>query len=103
MANPRARITTRKPRKVVERNRAMLGQWTQYLITHPEILDGLPDNFELVILPDDDATLRRYNLDLLSIYGSQGKTVVFVRLTSSKKTDFEKTPPSIYVPLPLAS
>ena len=103
MANQKAKVTTRKPRKVVERNMAMLGQWTHYLIAHPEILDHLPDKFELIILPDDDVALRRYNLDLLSIYGSRGKPVVFVRLTSSKQTDFEKTPPSIYVPLPLAA
>ncbi len=58
---------------------------------------------KLVILPDDDTELRRYNLDLLSRYGSEGRPVVFVRLKSSTQADFETTPPTVYVPLPLAA
>lgn len=103
MANRTTSVKDGKPRKVVERNAALLGLWTKYVVAHPEILDGLPDNFELVILPDDDPDLRRYNLDLLSSFGSEGRPVVFVRLKSSKQTDFETAPPSIYVPLPLAA
>ena len=102
MANRKTAVTTRKPRKIVERNIALLGQWTKYLIAHPQVLDSLPEKFELVILPDDDEPVRRYNLDLLSIYGSESKPVVFVRLKSSKQADFQKMLPSIYVPLPLA-
>ena len=73
------------------------------MITHPGILDNLPGKFELVILPDDDAELRRYNLDLLSTYGGEGRPVVFVRLKSSKQADFETMPPTVYVPLSLAA
>ncbi len=103
MANRKTAVKIRKPRKVVERNIALLGQWTSYVIAHPEVLDRLPDKFELIVLPDDDAEIRRYNLDLLSRYGSEGKPVVFVRLSSSKHANFEAQPPSVYVPLPLAA
>ena len=72
----------------------------RYTLAHPEILDHLPDDFELIVLPDDDAALRRYNLDLLSHYGSEGKPVVFVRLAVSTHVDFEHIRPDVYVPLP---
>ena len=99
----RTGIRNKKPRKVVERNIALLGRWTHYVIAHPDILDNLPDKFELVILPDDDDELRRYNLDLLSTYGSEGRPVVFVRLMASTQADFETMPPTVYVPLPVAA
>jgi len=93
------KVKGRKPRKVVERNIRLLDRFTRYILAHPEILDNLPDDFELVILPDDDPEIRRYNLDVLSTHGSDGNPVVFVRLATSKKVDFERMPPNVYVPL----
>lgn len=103
MAHPTILTKTRKPRKAAERNIALFGQWTHYLLAHPEIFERLPDKFELVILPDDDDELRRYNLQLLTQYESEGQPIVFLRLKSSHSTDFEALHPSIYVPLPLAA
>ena len=94
------KVNGRKPRKVVERNVRLLGHFMRYILARPEILGGLPADFELVILPDDDPEIRRYNLDLLTTYGSAGKAVVFVRLATSKKVDFEHSRPDVYVPLP---
>jgi len=71
----------------------------QYILAHPEILDRLPANFELVILPDDDPEIRGYNLELLSAYGSEGKPVVFARLAASQGLDPENIQPDLYVPL----
>lgn len=93
------KVNGRKPRKVVERNVRLLGHFMRYVLAHPEILDGLPANFELVILPDDDPAIRRYNFDLLSTYGSEGKPIVFVRMATSKRVDFERVRPDVYVPL----
>ena len=89
----------RKPKKVVERNIALLENLMRYLLAKPQMLNSLPDNFELVVLPDDDPELRLYNLELLDIYGSGGKPVVFVRIKSSRKESLEQLRPSLYVPL----
>jgi hypothetical protein len=90
---------TKKPKNVVGRNITLLGDLMRYLLAEPQILNSLPDNFELVILPDDDPEMRQYNLELLDTYGSEGKPVVFVRIKSSREADFDKTRPSLYVPL----
>jgi len=89
----------KKPENVVQRNIALLGDLMRYLLAEPQILNSLPDNFELVILPDDDPEIRLYNLELLDASGSEGKPVVFVRLASGKKVDPGKVRPSLYVPL----
>jgi hypothetical protein len=89
----------KEPRNVVSRNIALTGEVMRYLLNHPKTFESLPDSFELVILPDDDAEMRSYNLGLLDRFGSEGKPIVFARLKSSRKVRLQEAPPSIYVPL----
>ena len=71
----------------------------RYLLDHPQVFKSLPDNFELVILPDDDPEMRLYNLELLDTYGSEGKPIVFARIQSSREGDLKQGRPSLYVPV----
>jgi hypothetical protein len=98
MAGAKVTPQTKKPKNVVQRNITLLEDLMRYLLAKPQILDSLPDNFELVILPDDDPEMRLYNLDLLDTYGSDGKSIVFVRMKSSREAD-DHARPSLYVPL----
>ncbi len=84
---------------IVEKNILLTGKVMQYLLDQPQILNTLPEDFELVILPDDDPEMRLYNLDLLDIYGSEGKPVAFARLKSSRELHLEETQASLYVPV----
>ena len=87
------------PKSVVERNITLVGELMDYLLKKPRVFSSLPDSFELVILPDDDPEVRLYNLELLDVYGSQGKPVVFVRIKSHQETSLSQTPLSLYVPV----
>ena len=87
------------PQNVVERNLALTGEIMRYLMSQPRILEALPDEFALVILPEDDPEIRLYNLELLDRYGRTGKPVVFARLKSHSGTDPHRLPPSLFVPL----
>lgn len=82
---------------IAERNITMLGQLMEYLIDHPKIFDVLPDDFELVILPEDDPEIVLYNLDLLKRHGRQDKPVVLARVKSSAEKIASE--PSIFVPI----
>jgi hypothetical protein len=59
----------------------------RYLLAEPQLLASLPENFGLVILPDDDPVLRRYNLELVDAYESAGKSIVFVRTKAARTPD----------------
>jgi hypothetical protein len=87
------------PKRVVERNIALLGDVMRYLLAEPQLFDSLPESFELVILPDDDPVLRRYNLELLNAYESTGKPIVFVRTKAARTPGLARPRPSLYVPL----
>jgi len=51
----------------------------RYLLAKPQVLDCLPDDFELIILPEDHPELHLYNLHLLDRHRSEEKPLVFVR------------------------
>jgi hypothetical protein len=80
---------------VVKRNISLTGEIMRYLLDNPKVFEFLPDNFELVVLPEDDPEIRMYNLELLDQYGSEGKPIVFARV----KSDAAKLEPSIFVPV----
>ncbi|MBN1453623.1 MAG: hypothetical protein JW963_21585 [Anaerolineales bacterium] len=80
---------------IVKRNISLTGEIMRYLMGNPKVFESLPDNFELVILPEDDPEIRMYNLELLDKYGSEGKPIVFARI----KSDAAKIEPSIFVPV----
>jgi hypothetical protein len=82
-------------RDIATRNITLTGEIMRYLLDNPKIFESLPDNFELVVLPEDDPEIRMYNLELLDKYGSEGKPIVFARI----KSDASKMEPSIFVPV----
>ena len=83
------------PKDVVARNAALNGQLMRYLLQHPQVLESLPDQFELVILPDYDPEMRAYNLELLDTYTNQQTPVVFARMSAAS----EQPVMNFYVPL----
>jgi len=85
---------------VVERNLRLTEKVMRYLLNNPQAFNALPDNFELVILPDDDPDVRLYNLDLLDRYGSEGEHIVFARIRS--QSTHTPDSPRLFVPIPLA-
>lgn len=88
-----------RPEDVVERNIALVGDVMKYLISQADLFASLPDNFELIVLPDDDPEIRQYNLELLSTVGSEGKLVVFARINHSPRLQKGEEKPTLYVPV----
>ena len=94
-----AQKSMKAPHRVVERNILLTGMVMDYLIRHADLLDVLPQDFELVILPEDDPELRLYNLELLDKLGSQSKPIVFARLPAKQTSALETIHPNLYVPI----
>jgi hypothetical protein len=87
------------PEDVVRRNIALTGELMRYLLEQPDLLAALPDNFELVILPEDDPEMRWHNLQLLDAYGSEGRPVVFARLKASRANRLSRAGLNLYAPV----
>jgi Family of unknown function (DUF5647) len=48
---------------IVEKNMTLSFEFERYAQEHPEILDQIPDQAEVVLLPQDDPELYRINLE----------------------------------------
>lgn len=83
--------------KTFERNVDLVTCVTRFILEHPSVLDRLPPDFSLVVLPDDDRELSQYNLDLLAKQSEQEKPVVIVRIKAHHPV-FERNL-QVYVPL----
>lgn len=84
---------------IVERNVQLTGEITRYFLQNPTVLEQLPAQFELILLPEDDPDLVRYSLQLLHHAAGDGDPVVFVRIASSRRPLLEQNKPEFYVPL----
>ena len=84
--------------QLIQRNIALTGQFTRYLLEHPALFASLPDEFELVLLPQNDPELQLYNLRLWEQFGSAGRPVVLAHLGSAG-VELTSHPPQIYVPI----
>ena len=88
---------------IVERNLSLTGKIMQFLMDNPQVFNSLPDNFELVILPDDDPEIRQFNLELIDKYESEGKPIVFARVKIHQEKLKSQVQPSIFVPVEIAA
>jgi len=86
---------TKVKEEIVDRNIRLTGEIIKYILGNPDVLDLLPDKFELVLLPENDPELRQLNLDLLDKYGSEGKPIVFARIDPGAR----QIKPSIFTPV----
>jgi len=88
--------------QMFERNLKLQTAFMQYLLEHPDILDRLPDDFRLVILPDDDPELGQRNLELLGRQGESDKPLVIARMRTCQPLDLKMRPPQVFVPVTAA-
>lgn len=87
---------------VVEKNIRLTREVMAYLLANPQAFDPLPDKFELVILPDDDAELRLYNLGLLDKFALENTPIVFARAKTVKEAASPQNL-KLFAPLPVAA
>ena len=64
----------------IKKNLDLLNEFMKYAFENPEILEKIPPEAELVILPLDDQELYKYNEELANKIFSQGKNVVLVKM-----------------------
>lgn len=91
------------PLNIVEKNIILSNEVMLYFYKNNSLMDSLPDNFRLVLLPDDDAELREYNIKLLDQYIFDDTPVVFVRMhVASKHNLHDYQNFNVYAPMAAA-
>jgi Family of unknown function (DUF5647) len=75
-----------KRESVVKKNLDLLDEFIKYAFEHPEILDTIPRDRTLVILPEGDPALERQNRKTLRhLKASREKAVTMRRKATKRK------------------
>jgi hypothetical protein len=66
--------------EAVKNNLDLLNEFMHYSLKHPDILDKIPEEAELVILPDNDPAMYDENMKTVNKLRKQGKPFIIVRM-----------------------
>ena len=69
-----------KQSKLVEKNLELSFEFARYLLAHPEVEKQIPRGAQVVVLPEYDEELKRFNLRNSKRHRGKGQPVVYVRI-----------------------
>ena len=69
---------------IVKKNLDLHAEWMKYVFENPDVLDRIPKNAVLVILPEDDEELYRENYKVLEENKGKGIPVFVVRMKTPR-------------------
>jgi len=64
----------------IRKNLDLLNEFMKYAFDNPRVLEGIPPEAELIILPIDDPELYEYNRKTADKIKAKGRKVVFVKM-----------------------
>lgn len=73
-----------KKELAIKKNLDLLNEFMKYVFENPKILEGIPPEAELIILPINDQELYEYNKKIAAKMMSKGEKVVFVKMKKPK-------------------
>jgi len=64
----------------VKKNLDLLNEFMKYAFDNPKVLEEIPPDAEMIILPIDDPDLLEYNRKMADKIKAKGKKVIFVKM-----------------------
>jgi len=66
--------------EIFERNLILTTEFDRYILEHPEFAKKIPANAQIVLLPEDDAELRKKNFEIAKAQREPGQQVIYVQI-----------------------
>jgi len=70
--------------EMVKKNLDLQAEFMKYVFENPEVLDKIPKDATMVILPEDDPELYKENLKIVKTQEEKKLPVVIVRMKTPK-------------------
>lgn len=67
-----------KEKKMIGRNIELSAEFSRYMFENPEIEDKIPLDAEIILLPEFDQELKKFNLKLGKNIEAEGSKVVYI-------------------------
>jgi len=75
---------TRK--EIAEKNLILHQEFMRYVFDHPEVLDRIPKNAQIVFLPDNEPKLCKENMKIAQAHKKETPIMVFIRMPLPEPT-----------------
>ena len=69
-----------KEKKMIELNIELSAEFSRYLFEHPEIEEKIPDDTEIVLLPEFDKELKKFNFQLGKNIENESGKVTYISI-----------------------
>jgi len=66
--------------EIFSKNLILSTEFDRYVLEHPEFADRIPENAQVVLLPEDDQGLREKNIEIAKAQREPGQPVVYVEI-----------------------
>jgi hypothetical protein len=66
--------------EIFSKNLILSTEFDRYVLEHPEFADKIPENAQVVFLPEDDLELREKNIEIAKAQREPGQAVVYVEI-----------------------
>ena len=88
-----------KEKEMIERNIELSAEFSRFLFEHPEMEEKIPMDAEIILLPEFDAELKGFNLQLGKNIEADGGKVIYISIKEIRpkvlsrigKIEFEST------------
>jgi hypothetical protein len=88
-----------KEKEMIERNIELSAEFSRFLFEHPEMEEKIPMDAEIILLPEFDAELKEFNLQLGKNIEADGGKVIYISIKEIRpkvlsrigKIEFEST------------
>ena len=62
--------------EIFSKNLILTTEFDRYVLEHPEFAEKIPENAQVVLLPEDDLELRQKNIEIAKAQRESGQPVV---------------------------
>jgi len=73
--------------EIFSKNLILSTEFDRYVLEHPEFADRIPENAQVVLLPEDDLELREKNIEIAKAQREPGQAVVYVEIRKGCSSD----------------
>lgn len=70
----------RTEKKMIEKNIELSTEFSRYLFDHGDLCESIPPEAEIMLLPEFDPELKKFNLELGKKLISDGNKVVYIKI-----------------------
>jgi hypothetical protein len=75
--------------ELFKKNQQLSTEFELYLLEHPEVEEGIPENSMIVLLPEYDKELTEKNIELAEAHREEGQAIVYVTVEKLRTSRIE--------------